>query len=123
MSLMENLLGIVGAAALEQGEAHVKVVHLKIGEMAGVSVDALRFAFDCLSPGTVVEGGRLEIETVPLSVRCARCGATWKPEEFVFVCGSCGSPEIEILAGREMEVDYILVDEDKEGQSEPHEPG
>jgi hydrogenase nickel incorporation protein HypA/HybF len=111
-SLMKNLLAIVERAARDEGGGSVRVVHLRIGEMAGVSPDALQFAFDVMSKGTTAEGGVLEIGRVPLSVRCKGCGATVEPKDFVFVCPVCGSAEIEILTGREMEVDYIVTGED-----------
>jgi len=113
--LMNNLLAIAEKAAREEGEGPVTVIHLRIGEMAGVSIDALQFAFDCLSRGTAADGGRLEFERVPLAVRCSSCGAHSNPKDFVFVCGACGSSEIEILTGREMELDYILVGGDEGG--------
>jgi hydrogenase nickel incorporation protein HypA/HybF len=108
-SLMKGLLDIVGKAASGEGGGPVSLIHLKIGGMTGVSTDALRFAFDVMAKGTVAEGAALEIEAVPLSVRCKICGAQWRPSDFVFVCTACGSPEIDVLTGREMEVDYILV--------------
>ena len=112
VSLMTNLLGIVERAASAECRGPVRVIHLKIGEMSGVSPDAMRFAFEVLSRGTAAEGGTLEIERVPVRVRCAGCGAESSPRELVFRCESCGSGEIEILTGREMEVDYILVGDD-----------
>jgi len=114
-SLMKNLLAIVEQAAHDEGGGPVRVVHLRLGAMAGVNADALRFAFDVMSPGTAAEGGRLEIEDVPLRVRCRKCGAESLPRDFVFACGSCGSVELDICSGREMAVDYILVgDEGRE---------
>jgi hydrogenase nickel incorporation protein HypA/HybF len=106
---MKNLLSIVERAARDEGGGPVRVVHLKIGEMAGVSEDALRFAFDVMAKGTVAEKASLEVERVALKIRCKGCGADSCPVDFVFLCPSCGSGEIEILAGREMEVEYILV--------------
>lgn len=121
VSLMVNLLAIVERAARDEGGGPVRVIHMKIGEMAGVSIEALQFAFESLSGGTVAGGGTLECERVPLSVRCTRCGAISSPKEFVFTCGVCGASEIELLTGREMEVDYILVGEtgEHEGHSKP----
>jgi hydrogenase nickel incorporation protein HypA/HybF len=110
-SLMSNLLAIVERAAADEGGGPVRVVHMKIGELAGVNPDAMRFAFDCMSPGTVAEGGTLEIERVPLAIRCKGCGATAHPDDLVFVCASCGFSDIEILSGREMQVDYILMND------------
>ncbi|MGD1048285.1 MAG: hydrogenase maturation nickel metallochaperone HypA [Candidatus Krumholzibacteriaceae bacterium] len=106
---MKNLLTIVDKAAADGGGNPVSLVHLRIGEMAGVNADALRFAFEVMAKGTAAEGAALEIETVPLRVRCRGCGAEGQPRDFVFVCGACGGSDVEILGGREMEVDYILV--------------
>lgn len=112
VSLMRNLLEVVEETARREGATRVDAIHLRIGELAGVSVDSLAFAFEILSKGTPAEGGRLECETVPLSARCRSCGAGFRPEDLVFRCPSCGGAEIEVTAGREMEVDYILLDED-----------
>ena len=95
----------------------MKVIHLRIGEMSGVNTDALSFAFEVLSKGTSAEKGKLEFERVPLRARCKECGTEFHPDEFVFRCSGCGSPEIEIQAGREMEVDYILLDDEITGES------
>lgn len=117
-SLMKNLLAIVDQAARAEGNEPVRVVHLKIGEMAGVSEDALRFAFDVMAKGTAAEGASLGVEKVPLRIRCAGCGGDSNPIDFVFICPTCGSFDIEIVAGREMEVDYILVGDDPSRSSD-----
>ncbi|MCX5752250.1 MAG: hydrogenase maturation nickel metallochaperone HypA [Candidatus Krumholzibacteria bacterium] len=114
---MKNLLAIVDRAALAEGNGPVRLVHLRIGEMAGVSEDALRFAFDVLAKGTAAEAASLDVEKVPLRVHCTGCGGDSNPSDFVFICPVCGSTEIEIRSGREMEVDYILVG-DRAGESE-----
>lgn len=116
MSLMKNLLRTVEDAAAKEGGVPVQIIHLRIGEMSGVNTDALSFAFEVLSKGTAAEGGRLEFERVPLRARCRECGSEFHPDEFVFRCGGCGSPEIEILGGREMEVDYIMLDDEITGK-------
>jgi hydrogenase nickel incorporation protein HypA/HybF len=115
--LMKNLLAAVEKAAHEEAGGPVRVVHLRIGDMAGVSTDALRFAFDVMARGTAADGASLEIEAIPLIVRCKACGAEWQPGDFVFVCSACGSFELDVLSGREMEVDYILVGDEERGSA------
>ncbi len=124
VSLMENLLNVVASAAGREGGGTVRTIHLRIGELSGVNEDALRFAFDVLSRGTVAEGGTLECEKVPLTARCRSCGAEFSPQEFVFFCPSCDSSEIDVKTGREMEVDYIYMDDeaDRDVGSQP-KPG
>ncbi len=123
VSLMKNLLEIVERAAGEGGVERVSVIHMKIGEMSGVSTEALEFAFEVLSGGTVAHGGRLEFEKVPFRIECRRCGRSAQLEEFIFRCQYCGSTEIDIVSGREMEIDYILAgDEDEwEGEGDDNE--
>jgi len=122
VSLMTNLLEIVERIAGKEGAESIKVIHLRIGEMAGVNIDALSFAFDVLSKGTKTEGGKLEFERVPLRIRCKECGLESRPKGLIFYCDRCSSPDIEILSGREMEVDYILLDDEDEEDHEKSAP-
>ena len=110
MSLVGNMLESVDRAVRKEGGGRVEVVHCRIGALSGVSIDALGFAFDVLSRGTVAEGGRLECERVELRTICRKCGEEYAPDDVLLVCPSCGS-RVEILAGREMEVDYILMED------------
>ena len=111
-SVMRNLLDIVEATAEKEGAERINVIHLRIGEMSGINFDSLEFAFGILSRGSRAEGGRLEYDCIPLRGRCSECSHEFGPEDLVFRCPQCGSARIEILAGREMEVDYILLDEE-----------
>jgi hydrogenase nickel incorporation protein HypA/HybF len=113
VSIMRNLLEIVTATAEREGAERIDAIHLRIGEMSGVNPDSLDFAFGILSRGTRAEGGRLECERIPLEARCSFCSGAFHPQDLVFRCPSCGSSSVEIIAGREMEVDYILLDEGK----------
>lgn len=113
VSLMQELLKVVEGAAEEQGGREVTKIHLKIGEMAGVNVESLRFAFEVLSRGTVAEDALLEFENIPLKMRCRSCNLEFSPVEFTFRCTACSGTDIEILAGREMCVDYILVNDER----------
>jgi hydrogenase nickel incorporation protein HypA/HybF len=114
VSLMRNLLDIVARAAENEGGGTVSTIHVRLGELSGVNEAALRFAFDVLSRGTVAEGGTLECETVPFEARCRSCGAEFHPPELTFFCPSCDSPEIDVKQGREMEVDYICMDDESD---------
>ena len=113
---MENLLAVVEKAAEREGSDHVDVIHLRLGEMSGVNIDSLKFAFEVLSKGTVAEKGRLEFEQVPLVIVCNECNYESSPESLIFRCAKCGSASMELISGREMEIDYILVDEDDPGK-------
>lgn len=117
VSIMQNLLRVVEKTVEKEGGSRVDEIHLKIGEMSGVNVESLRFAFEVLSKGTPADGGRLDVENVPLHARCRDCSHEFHPEEYTFRCPKCGGTGIEIISGREMEIDYILIDEEKREDS------
>ncbi|MBN1163297.1 MAG: hydrogenase maturation nickel metallochaperone HypA [Candidatus Krumholzibacteriota bacterium] len=119
VALMQNLLRVVEEAAEKQGGGKVKLVHLRIGEMAGVNTESLRFAFQVLSPGTRVEGGELEFEKIPLRIKCLSCGEDHCPPELTFRCPRCGGANMEIISGREMDIEYIMMDEEGDSPRAP----
>ncbi|MFE9258093.1 hydrogenase maturation nickel metallochaperone HypA [Streptomyces sp. NPDC006879] len=112
-------LSIAVAAVTQIAEAvqgrsgvRVRTVRLRVGELAGVVPDALRFAFGIAIEDTPLAGAALEIETVPGRARCPQCDrevATGMPP--VLWCRTCGHP-VELLAGRELDIAQVDLDED-----------
>lgn len=108
-AIMQEILEAAATEARKSGSERVWRVHVRIGRLAGVVPEALRFAFDALTPGTVAEGGWMEIEMVPALCRCVRCERTFEPPDFVFECPACRSLDVEILQGRELELSQLEV--------------
>lgn len=88
----------------------VLAVQVKIGVLSGVDCDALSFAWEIAREGTDVAGARLEIERVPLLVRCPGCGVTHAPEMQAIFCPRCITPEQDILSGRELELTSLEIE-------------
>jgi hydrogenase nickel incorporation protein HypA/HybF len=88
----------------------IRSIQVKIGALSGVDVEALRFAWEIARAGTPLAGTQLEIELVPLSVRCPQCGRTRAPEIQAIACPDCANAEQEILAGQELELTSLEVD-------------
>lgn len=106
---------IVDIAAAHAGERRVSAVYVKIGYLRQVVPTALTFGFELVAQGTVAEGARLEIESVPVEARCRRCLSGTRPESFPLLCGSCGSADLEILAGEELAVEYLDLEDEDDG--------
>jgi hydrogenase nickel incorporation protein HypA/HybF len=88
----------------------VLAVELKVGTLRQVVPDSLAFYWDIVSRETLAEGARLDQVVVPARMRCSQCEHEWEPE-LMFRCPSCGGAG-EVLAGDELEVDSIEVEED-----------
>jgi hydrogenase nickel incorporation protein HypA/HybF len=93
-------------------ERRVLVVNLRVGTLRQVVPDSLAFYWDIVSRDTLAEGARLDQVVVEARMRCAECGDEFTPE-LMFRCPACGGAG-EVVAGDELEVDSIEVEEDSE---------
>jgi hydrogenase nickel incorporation protein HypA/HybF len=109
-----NLIEAVQQRLAAEPGARVAAIHVRIGELAGVSTDALDFAFECLSASTRLAGARLVFDRVPLTLACDACGQSTPVEDLVFRCGACGSERTRVVSGRELEVRTLDLAEETE---------
>jgi hydrogenase nickel incorporation protein HypA/HybF len=113
MSIAQSLLDIVREEMGKNGVTRLIEVKIKSGEMNGVVEEALRTAFDALTRETPLEGARLEIETVALTLQCGSCGAVFRPGEtdslfFSSPCPECGEEfGHAVTAGKELNIEHI----------------
>jgi hydrogenase nickel incorporation protein HypA/HybF len=109
-AIVQSVIEIAETEARRCGASNVSRIKLKIGEFRGVVTEALEFAFAVLRKGTLAAEADLEIETVRLRVECGDCGPVdCSLSDFNLLCPQCGGM-LAIIAGREMQVEYIDVD-------------
>jgi hydrogenase nickel incorporation protein HypA/HybF len=92
--------------AMRRADAdRVARIVLRIGQLSGVEVEALRFAFTAILPGTAAEGAELEIDAIPAVVTCSACTRDFSPgDDFLFACPVCGRMSTGLKQGRELEL-------------------
>lgn len=96
-------------AVLDQARIHgAKRVHrivLRIGALAGVEPESLRFAFEVVTRDTLAADAELQVDGVPARAYCAACA-----EEFgvdggaIMACPRCGQFSGDLRQGRELEL-------------------
>jgi hydrogenase nickel incorporation protein HypA/HybF len=99
---------IVAIVAERAGETRVTRVVLEIGKHALIMPDSIRFCFDLVSEGSVVEGAKLEILEIPGLARCNACRANVVLDEPFATC-SCGSTDLQWLSGDEITIKEMEV--------------
>jgi hydrogenase nickel incorporation protein HypA/HybF len=99
---------VVEAVTERTGSAPVTSVRLRVGRLAGVVPDAMRFCFDLVTAGTPLEGAALELEEPEGRGRCRSCGAEFVLADLILLC-DCGSADVEVLAGRELAVASVVM--------------
>jgi hydrogenase nickel incorporation protein HypA/HybF len=92
-----------------QNVSQVKVVVLEIGAIGQVEPESLRFCFDAVTRGTIAEGARLDIVTVPGAGWCLDCGKTVPLTERFGACPECGQRHVQMTAGDELRIREMEV--------------
>ena len=104
VGLMQAALDVALEHAARDGASRIRRLTVRVGKLSGVVPEALRFAFEAVTHGTIAEGGVLEIEAVTVVCHCRSCDASFEPEDVIYVCPRCGRVSAELRQGRELEL-------------------
>jgi len=111
MGIANSILEAVQAEAARYPGAGASKVAVRIGELAAVDPDALRFCFEALTRQTEFESLTLEIEFCPRRQRCPTCNAEFDAKDYEFRCLQCGDEHTECIGGDELELAYLELEE------------
>ena len=111
MGIANSVLDAVRHESNLRHGAHVAKVGVRIGELASVDPESLRFCFEALVSGTDLEPLELDLEFCPRRNRCQRCGELFGVADFLFTCPKCNSAETKFAGGDELEFAYMEIEE------------
>ncbi len=109
MAIAESVVSIVEDHARKAGAARVTVVRLEIGALSHVEPQALSFAFEAVSIGSMAEGATLEIARTPGQAWCHDCMKPIEIDRLGSPCPSCGGYKVQVTGGEEMRVKDMEV--------------
>lgn len=109
LSLSQGMVGIIEGQAAIHDFSRVFKVRLEIGVLSCVEPEALTFCFDTVTRGTLAEGARLEILTVPGRAWCRDCDVAVPIGRRVEPCPQCGGYRLQIQAGDEIRIKDLEV--------------
>ena len=96
-SVMSQIVEVILSEAKKRDAEKVSRVSLEIGEFTFLGEEQLRFAFEVLSKGTIMQGANLDVRMAKGSIEC-KCGYSGAPEQPddlhslspVLKCPKCG---------------------------------
>ena len=110
MSIANSVLTAVAKEGARYPDSRVCKVGLRIGELAGIDPESLRFCFEALVKDSDLDGLELEIQFCERRHRCT-CGNEFAVEGYEFQCPSCGNEATACISGEELELAYVEVEE------------
>jgi hydrogenase nickel incorporation protein HypA/HybF len=104
LAVTQQILDIALAKARENGASEIQLIQLVIGDMTSIIDDSVQFYFDILSKNTIASKARLDIQRVPVELRCRNCRTAFTPSVHPWQCPRCQSWNFEIISGNEFYV-------------------
>jgi len=86
-------------------------VGVRIGEMAAIDQDALRFCFEAIIQETDLASLELGIEVCPRRHHCEICGQEFIVRDYDSRCPQCATFKTTCISGDELELAYLEVEE------------
>jgi hydrogenase nickel incorporation protein HypA/HybF len=111
LSLAQSIIEIVEKSVPEDFNQRIVSVHLDIGQLSGIEIDALTFAFSIIRKDTLLGNADLIITRIHGLARCRECGHEFELNEYGNPCPLCQSYSLQILQGKEMKVLHISVED------------
>jgi hydrogenase nickel incorporation protein HypA/HybF len=109
LSIAISMVEEVTAEVESRGGLAIEAVHLSLGSLSGVDKEALRFCYQAACEGTILDGSRLVIQIVPVTIRCPDCEHESNPESILrLTCPHCGGAA-QVIRGHDIEVSALEV--------------
>ncbi len=117
-SIVEALLQAAREEMDRAGGRRILRIEVTVGNLSGVNVDALRFAFEMLAPGTPAAGAELALVETRAVCSCRACGKESPLEDPFGACPACGSVDVRVRGGDELLLSSLEVEEGMGGTGE-----
>ena len=105
---------IVGRVEERAGGRPVARVRVRVGRLHHVHPEAFEQSFTIAAAGGAAEDAVADLVLIPVRAHCSACGTDIEADEQILACSSCGSVDVEIVAGDELTLESIEYAESTE---------
>lgn len=113
LSIILSVVDAVTASLEGRNVKRVEEVRLTVGALSGVVEDSLQFSYGLATEKTPLAGSALVVRHVPVRIYCDECSLE---SDLLgvqsFRCPRCQTPSMDIRAGRELDIESIVIDEE-----------
>ena len=110
LAVTQGLLKI----CLDEGKKHnvksIKEINIKVGELTDLVPSCISYYFNIVAKGTIAENTKINIDKIPVSIRCNKCSYEGEIGRNNYVCPKCKGNKYEITKGREFYLDTMEVE-------------
>lgn len=109
LSIAMGILKIAEREAEKAGAKRIDLIELEIGNLAGIELDALDFAWSAVVKDTVLEHAVRKIDLIEGKGQCMECDHIFSLEHVYDPCPNCQNYLKGIIQGKELRVKALEV--------------
>lgn len=110
LTIIDNIIKI----CIEEGKKHnvskIIEIRIKIGELSGMVPEYIQYYFNIMSKGTTAENAILNIEKIPIEIKCNNCKINSNVCLDDLICSYCGSANVQIAKGNDFIIESMEVE-------------
>lgn len=112
LSIMKNILEVVLEYGVQARAQKISRININAGAFTEFVPRYAQLYFDMISQNTIAEKAKIHINTTPAIVKCRLCGQETEIDikHLIKTCTNCRSEQIELIAGRELQIDSIEIE-------------
>ncbi len=103
-----SLCGAIADTALAHANGRpVEGIRLRVGHFRQVVPETLQFCWNLRSEGTALAGCLLEVDYIPVVIRCSSCHRETELAKPILECSACEGRDVAMISGDEFLIDSI----------------
>jgi hydrogenase nickel incorporation protein HypA/HybF len=108
----ESILESILSSKIPKKKGRVVNIVISCGQINALNDEAMEFAFEAVSQGTICEGAKLKIKHIPLKATCESCHKKFDYDFYNPACPKCGKSDIKIGEDSPLLLEEIEFEED-----------
>jgi hydrogenase nickel incorporation protein HypA/HybF len=109
LSIALSIVDISEDEVKKAGGIKVEKVVLEIGQLAGVEIESLRFAWSEAVKNSVLENADCFIEEKRALAKCLNCKNEFNVSHIYEPCPHCDDFKTELIQGKEIKIKSLLI--------------
>jgi hydrogenase nickel incorporation protein HypA/HybF len=111
LSITQSILKIALQHAEKADARRITDLHIVMGELATMVDDSIQFYWEIIAKDTIAEKAILHFRRVLAELQCSSCFEKYHPASGDLICPKCGGAGAKVIAGDELYVEAIDVEE------------
>jgi len=109
LSLCEAIVETAQQQVAHHSCQRVLSIHLEIGKLSCVEVEAMQFAFEAVAKGGVADSAALKIDTIAGVAWCQQCQREVMIEQRYDACPECEACPLQVRQGDAMRIKEMEI--------------